>query len=161
MKMKMIGLATLCLGAWMIAAAEVGTNAPAAPVRPAQDPVNEEQRAKLRETNEKFRAEQTVLYEKLRTTRKEMEQAAQADPIDEASIRAKAAVIGQIEGDLALLRAKHYKELRTVLPHDQAARQSGLSSGTIRSGQLQNVGRTNTIRPSAVPAPPSQLPTTK
>ena len=154
--MKMIGLVGLCVGSWIIAAAEVRTNAPATPVRPAHEPVNEEQRTTLRETNEKFRAEQTVLYEKLRTTRREMEQAAQSDPINEASIRSKAAVIGQIEGDLALLRARHYKELRTVLPHDQAARQSGLSSSTNQSHQrLQNIVRSNTNGPTPAPIRPT------
>ncbi len=158
----MFGLATLCLGSWMIFAAEVRTNAPATPARPTQEPVNEAQRAKLRETNEKFRAEQTLLYEKLRTNRKEMEQAAQADPIDEKTIRAKASVIGQIEGDLAVLRAKHYKELRTILPHDQAARQSGLSVSTNQSQQrLQNIVRSNTNGPTAAPIRPTPSGSTK
>jgi hypothetical protein len=161
-EMKMIGLIALYVGSRMMGAAEIRTNAPATPVRPAHDPVSEEQRAKLRETNEKFRAEQTVLYEKLRGTRREMEQAAQAEPINEASIRAKAAVIGQIEGDLALLRARHYKELRTVLPHDQAARQSGLSLSTNQyPSRLREVVRANTNKPSAAPAVPSKLPATK
>jgi Spy/CpxP family protein refolding chaperone len=146
--MRMVKCAALILCCWLGTAAEVRTNAPAAPIRPSHDPVNEEQRAKLRETNEKFRAEQAVLYEKLRTTRKEMEQAAQADPVDEAAIRGKAAVLGQIEGDLALLRARHYKELRTVLPHDQAARQSGLSQSTNHYAQrVQSAVRPTTNAP--------------
>jgi hypothetical protein len=154
-EMRLIfSFAALSFGCWIAAAADLRTNAPLAPVRPVRDAVNEEQRAKLRETNEKFRGEQNVLYEKLRTTRKEMEQAAQADPIDEPTIRAKAAVLGQIEGDLALLRAKHYKELRTVLPHDQAARQSGLSVGTNQYSQrLQNAVRANTNAPGGVIRP--------
>jgi Spy/CpxP family protein refolding chaperone len=83
--------------------------------------MTDEQRKKLQEANQKMRQEQTPLYEKLRTARQDLEKAAQAENFDEQTIRAKAAVIGQIEGDLALIRARHYQEIRTIAPRAQSA----------------------------------------
>ena len=39
-----------------------------------------------------------------------------------SKIRAKAQIIGQLEGDLAVLRAKQYQELSKVLPKEQLER---------------------------------------
>jgi Spy/CpxP family protein refolding chaperone len=126
------------------------------PVTTSAPKITDEQRAKARESNEKFRNEQSALFEKLRTARREMEQAAQADVTDESTIRAKAATLGQIEGELAILRARHYKELRAILPHDQAASQSGLSSGSNQYTQrLQNIIR-RTNNPAIKPRPASK-----
>jgi Spy/CpxP family protein refolding chaperone len=127
------------------------------PVTTSAPKITDDQRTKARESNEKFRNEQSALFEKLRTARREMEQAAQADLTDESTIRARAATLGQIEGDLAILRAKHYKELRTILPHDQAASQSGLGAGSNQYTQrLQNIVRRGTNNPAIKPRPASK-----
>lgn len=97
--------AILCASASF--AAEIATNA-------APRVQNEEQRQRLREANETFRGEQAALYDRLRAARRELDQAAQAEIPDEKNIRAKAAALGQIEGDLAILRARHFKELRAI-----------------------------------------------
>ncbi len=147
----------LCAGSLISFAADVRTNAPsAAPSHPAGavvDKVSEEQRAKLRELNEKFRADQNGLYEKLRNARRDLEQTAQADVADEKAIRAKAGVLGQVEGDLTILRAKHYKELRTILPRDQAARQSGLATMSTNQFAQHPLAGMRTNGPMIAPPP--------
>jgi hypothetical protein len=77
-------------------------------------------RTRMRESTEKFRTEQMALYKKLQAARGELEQSAQAAKADEKIIREKAAVIGEIEGDLAVLRSKHYQALRAILPEGMA-----------------------------------------
>jgi Spy/CpxP family protein refolding chaperone len=86
----------------------------------AQSKLTDEQRKKLQEANQKLHQEQTALYEKLRIARRDLEQAVQAEHYDEQTIRSKAAVLGQLEGDLALIRAKHYQEIRPFMPKPSA-----------------------------------------
>jgi Spy/CpxP family protein refolding chaperone len=160
-KLSVILAACACAaGSARAFAADARTNAPAPQNRVSQESarprenVTDEQRAKLRDLNEKFRNEQNSLYEKLRNARRELDQTAQADATDEKAIRSKAAVLGQIEGDLAILRARHYKELRAILPHDQAARQSGMISGTNQvNSRLKDVVRPAPRTNLAVPLP--------
>ena len=71
----------------------------------AQSKLTDEQRKKLQDASQTLRKEQTAIYEKLRVARHELEQAAQSEQFDEQAIRAKAAVVGQLEGDLAIVRA--------------------------------------------------------
>src|SRR3954462_12210075 len=85
------------------------------PVTGQTNTLTPEQR-KYQEANQKWRQEQNPLFEKQRAVRRELEQAVQADSTDEKVIREKAAQLGQIEGDLAVLRAKHYKEIRAFMP---------------------------------------------
>lgn len=79
---------------------------------PVLDPAAQERRQRAREIVAKYREEQRTVTEKLRQARRDLELAAQADPPDEANVRAKAAVVGQLEGDLALIRGKQYRALR-------------------------------------------------
>lgn len=81
--------------------------------RPTVDSAFVERRQRAREIVEQHREEQRGLTEKLRQARRELELAAQADPINEATVREKASVVGKIEGDLALLRGKQYRALRS------------------------------------------------
>jgi len=140
-----------------------------APVRPQNLPaenVSDDQRAKLREASEKLRAEQTPLYEKLRAIRRELEQAAQADPLDEKLIREKAAALGVIEGDLALLRARHYQAIRGVLPsrpleNFKPATAGADTNASLRLRSPSPIERARALQPPAqnpllpTPAPPA------
>jgi len=108
------------------------------PVTNAMSNLTPEQRTKYQEANQRYRQEQTPLYEKLRTARRELEQAIQAENLDEKIIRDKAEQIGRIEGDLAVIRAKHSKELRTIMP--QGARPVGMNSTNVQYQQrLQSI----------------------
>jgi Spy/CpxP family protein refolding chaperone len=121
------------------------------PVTNAMSNLTPEQRTKYQEANQRYRQEQTPLYEKLRTARRELEQAIQAENLDEKLIRDKAEQIGRIEGDLAVIRAKHSKELRTIMP--QGPRSTGMNSTNVQFQQrLQSIvatppGSTNTAKP--------------
>jgi len=91
-----------------------GQAAPGTSLR--REALSEQDREKIRAATDKYRDEQKSLYEKLRLARKDLEQTAQAEKIDEKAIREKAAVVGQIEGDLAILRAKQYHDLEGIFP---------------------------------------------
>jgi Spy/CpxP family protein refolding chaperone len=123
----------------------------------AGEGLTEEQRQKVREATEKSREEQRVASEKLREARRELEQAAQGEEIDEAKIRAKAQVVGQLEGDMAIIRAKQYKELRKILPKEQVDRlqQAGGAGGRF-GGAAGGGGRPG--RPEGRQLPPSTTP---
>lgn len=131
-----------------------GRERPAPRAEAQNEGLTEEQRQKVRAATEKAREEQRLLSEKLRDARRELEVAAQAEEIDEVNIRAKAAIVGQIEGDLAIVRAKQYKELRNILPKEQVDRLQRTGPGAARFGP--GAGGTPGGRPP-VP-PPAQAP---
>jgi Spy/CpxP family protein refolding chaperone len=54
-----------------------------------------------------------------RTARQDLRQAISASPFDEAAIRGKAAQIGQVEGDGAVLRAQIRSEILPILNDEQ------------------------------------------
>src|SRR6185295_12841578 len=74
-----------------------------------QDPsLSEDQRTALRETMEASRKEAGPLEEKMRAARRELQEAIHAEKVDEPAIREKAAAVGKLEGDLAVIRAKAF-----------------------------------------------------
>lgn len=140
-------------GLWA-GAAPLAAQTPATPSRPQQEnrarnspsePLSAEQREKLQAATTKMRQEQTALYDKMRTTRLALEELVKADKVDEKAIRAKAAELGEIEADLALLRAHHYQELRDILPAAQFER--------MKSPPLRIDQQSQTVVPRATPAP--------
>jgi Spy/CpxP family protein refolding chaperone len=128
-------------------------SAPGTVIRPGEgaasqkrESISEQERQKIRATSDKYREEQKALYEKLRAARGELEKTVQAKTIDEQAIREKAAVIGQIEGDLAILRAKQYHDLQAILPKGTNAFARPGSTNT--SKRLQDLRRRPAISPS-------------
>lgn len=120
--------------------------------RPAREPLSPEQQAKLRELNENLREGQRVLMARMVAVRRELERLSRAEELDEKAIRAKAAELGELEADLAILRGKYYRDLREVLPSAAAAARE------VRSPFRQEIRRSS--RPVQVPArrpvPPRQ-----
>lgn len=105
------------------------------PGAPQDEGLSDEQKAKLKEANEKLRLEQQPLYGKQREVRNEMRQLEQADPLDEAKLREKALELGKVEGELAILRAKHFQTIKGLLPKEQVERlQSGPGGARFGSG---------------------------
>ncbi len=86
---------------------------------PADEGLGQEQSAAIRKAMESTREETRVLSEKLRQARTELEQAVQAEKMDEELIRAKAVEVGKIEGDMAVLRARTYAQVRPLLKPGQ------------------------------------------
>jgi Spy/CpxP family protein refolding chaperone len=125
----------------------------AKPERPAGDTLSEAQRSKLREATDKLRQEQTPHSEKLRNARNELEALMRRENYDESAIRAKALEIGRIEGELAVIRAKHYKDLRGILPKEQFERMVQ-NVGTSTDRRLNSIVARTNAAPVVRPAPP-------
>ena len=81
-----------------------------------------EQQTKLQEINRTFTTNATPLFARLGTLRREIESLVNEENFNEATIRAKAKEIGDLEADLAILRAKRYGNLRAFLTPEQARR---------------------------------------
>lgn len=137
-----------------------GTNA-AVVTRPGEN-ITPEMREKLRASQEKFRDEQKKLMEKLNAARIELNTAIQAETLDEKTIREKAAVVGQIEADQAVLRARQYQEMRPYLPKRTEALNpsTNIISNAVNKKAVRpaatatNRANVKTAKPGTVTAPP-------
>ena len=146
----------------------------AAPRAPVLTP---EERAKIQEITQKTQPEQRALSDKLRTLRRELNDLAHAEKVDEAAVRAKAAELGTAEADLVLLRGRQYQELKAVLPEEKLRAWRafpGLTPGPAAGPQLQQRLQTVTprtpeaakavettprsVQPRKAPSPPPQEP---
>lgn len=155
------------------------TNAVPAPAAPRQaqegavrdrrpDPVPPEQRQKLAEATKKMREEQNAVYQKMQAVRSELDVMLKAPELDEKAIRAKAAEIGKLEGDLAMIRGRHYRELGKIMPNVpiervQRSAAEAAGPGTNRAMRLQSVvngQQPPAVRPSAPQAAPPARQTT-
>ena len=79
------------------------------------------QRDQIRSILEARRAANEPLMERARTAREALQQAMQAQPVDEATIRARSADLGAVEADLAIARAQVQAEITAVLTDEQKA----------------------------------------
>jgi protein CpxP len=77
--------------------------------------LSEQQKVKIKEVFKQNREQAKPILDKFRTERLNMRTLVQADKTDEAAIRAQAAKLGAIEGDLALQRAHMAKQIRAIL----------------------------------------------
>lgn len=75
---------------------------------------------------EASRKEAGPLEEKMRTARRELQEAIHAEKVDEQVIHEKAAEIGKLEGDLAVIRAKAFAKIRPSLSPEQLARMKNM-----------------------------------
>ena len=96
-------------------------NRPGTPAPAAAAPLTAEQQAAVQKAMADLRTESQTLYQKLGAARQAVEAAVNADKFDESAIRAKAAEIGKIEGDLAVLRGKNFDNLSKILSKEQLA----------------------------------------
>jgi len=92
----------------------------------ADESLTEEQRTSMRETMEASRKEARPLEEKMRTARRDLQEAIHAEKVDEQLIREKAVEIGKLEGDLAVIRAKAMTQIRPSLTPEQRARMKNM-----------------------------------
>lgn len=120
------------------------------------EPLDKEKQEKMLEAGKQMRQEQTVVYEAMRKLRVEIEALCKASPIDEKAIRAKASELGKLEGDVAMIRAKHYQEISKIVPKEQLERLQQVppelrGPNTNQALRMQSI-RTNqgpVIRPAA------------
>lgn len=127
------------------------------------EPIDKEKQEKLLEMGRKMRQEQNAVFESMRKVRAEIDALIKASPLDEKAIRAKASELGKLEGDAAMVRARHYHEVSQVLPKEQFERLQQVppelqARPTNQALRLQSVAtnRPPAIRPqSAPPARPA------
>lgn len=84
--------------------------------------VSEDQRASFRDAMESVGEDARDIFEKMRAARKSMEEAVFAEKTDEAAIKKYAAEVGELEGQLAVIRAKVGAKLRPMLTSEQLAK---------------------------------------
>jgi Spy/CpxP family protein refolding chaperone len=94
---------------------------PAAPAnrQTLREPISDEQKAKLMEANKTMQQASQPLYAQMRQARLELDKLINAEKLDEAAVRAQAAELGRLEGELALIRARHQASIRGFLGTNQ------------------------------------------
>jgi protein CpxP len=97
--------------------------------------LTDDQRAQLRKIREARQAEFKAAGEKLGAARQGMRELIQAEPINEAAIRAKSAEVAAAEAEVAILNAKVRAESLQILTAEQQAKLKEL--GTQRRGQMK------------------------
>jgi Spy/CpxP family protein refolding chaperone len=84
--------------------------------------LTQEQRSKLRDAMQPSQTQLTELNQKLATAQREAIKAALADNPDESVVRAKVEAVTKIQTDIAMLRFKGLKEIKSSLTDEQKSR---------------------------------------
>jgi protein CpxP len=84
--------------------------------------VSAEQKAQIRDVLGKYRPETEPAVRQLAAERRALRKMIQGGAADEAAIRVQAAKVASLESDLAVVRARAAKEVRTLLTPEQLAR---------------------------------------
>ncbi len=81
--------------------------------------LSEQQKVKMKEIFKQNREQSKPVFDRLITEKRNLRTLVQADKTDEAAIRAQAAKLAAVEGDLAIQRAHMAKQVRAILTPDQ------------------------------------------
>jgi protein CpxP len=81
--------------------------------------LSEQQKVKMKEIFKQNREQAKPIFDRLVTEKRNMRTLLQADKTDEAAIRAQAAKLGAVEGDLAIQHAHMAKQIRAILTPEQ------------------------------------------
>jgi periplasmic protein CpxP/Spy len=98
--------------------------------------LSDAQRAQVKQVADSHRDEQRAFGEKARAARQALEASIVAAPLDESTIRGKAADIAAVEADMAVASGRIYSEIVQVLSGEQ---QTKLKS--LQAEQAQRQGR--------------------
>ncbi len=82
--------------------------------------LSDQQKAQIKEIFKKERSEMQPIMARMMAERRNLRALVQADKIDEGAIRAQAAKLGAIEGDLAIQHARVAGQIRAILTPAQA-----------------------------------------
>ncbi len=74
---------------------------------------------KIKEVFKQNREQAKPIFDRLLTEKRTMRTLVQADKTDEAAIRAQAAKLAAVEGDMAIQRAHMAKQIRAILTPEQ------------------------------------------
>jgi protein CpxP len=108
------------------------------------------QRDQVKAIMESHRDEQKAIGDRMQAARKALHEAIAADTFDEAAIRAKAAEIGAIEADAAVLQAKIKSEVFAILTPEQVKKANEFRSNM--ENRMKD-GRGRGMRPHQRPHP--------
>jgi protein CpxP len=81
--------------------------------------LSEQQKVKIKEVFKQNREQAKPILDRLITEKRNMRTLVQADKTDEAAIRAQAAKLAAVEGDMAIQRAHMAKQIRAILTPEQ------------------------------------------
>ncbi len=81
--------------------------------------LTDQQKVKMKEIFKQNREQSKPIFDRLMTEKRSMRALVQADKTDEAAIRAQAAKIGAVQGDLAIQHARMAKQIRAILTPQQ------------------------------------------
>lgn len=81
--------------------------------------LSEQQKVKMKEIFKQNREQTKPVFDRLITEKRNLRTLVQADKTDEAAIRAQAAKLAAVEGDLAIQRAHMGKQIRAILTPEQ------------------------------------------
>ncbi len=84
--------------------------------------MTEEQKSAFREAIESVGQDAREIGEKLRATRKQLEEAIYSGKVDEAGMKKSASEIGELEGQMAVFRARVVAKVRPLLTSEQLER---------------------------------------
>ena len=115
--------------------------------------LSDAQREQVRTIMESHREEQKAIGDRMQAARTALHEAIAADTFDEGAIRAKAAEIGAVEADAAVLQAKIRAEVFTILTPEQAAKAKALRT-EMENRMKEGRGRGMRPHPAFLPGPP-------
>jgi protein CpxP len=108
------------------------------------------QREQVKAIMESHRDEQKAIGDRMQAARKALHEAIAADTFDETAVRAKAAEIGAVEADAAVLQAKIKSEVFGILTPEQVKKAQELRSNMEKR---MKDGRGRGMRPHPRPEP--------
>jgi Spy/CpxP family protein refolding chaperone len=98
--------------------------------------LTEAQRERVREITDSHRDEQKALGDRARTAHLALEAAIVAGPLDESTIRGKAADIAAVDADIAVASGRVYSEIFQTLTPDQQTKLK-----TLQAEQAERMGK--------------------
>jgi Spy/CpxP family protein refolding chaperone len=96
--------------------------------------LSDTQREQVREVLKAHKDAILAAIQQTRTSRAALRQAIDADPVDEAAIRARAAEVGRVEADASVLRAQIRSEILPILNDDQRQKMAAFRTRVEGSG---------------------------
>ena len=106
----------------------------------------------VRTIMESHRDEQKAIGDRMRDARKALQDAIEADPLNEGAIRDAAAAVGAIDADAAVLQAKIRTEVFALLTPEQVKKAKELRS-EMENRMKDGRGRGRGMRPHPAPLP--------
>jgi len=116
--------------------------------------LTDDQWTQIRTIQQEHRAEWHALGQRARTARRGIDQAVAAQAVDEGAIRAAVAAWGEVEADMALLRARMRAQVMQVLTPEQRAKAETLKAQARERAEQRAQRLRERRQAQPAPAPP-------